>query len=176
MLRKAWNDPVWSKVIAGAILAATGTLLAYVLGWWPGILRVAEQRHALPSWLLVLLTLAALPTPVLICAALWYRVFPPPPQNPSWFAYTTDVLLGIRWRWRYSASGNIFDLASYCPACDFQIYAKRADAFRAAPRIAFSCECCGSHIADFDGLPEELENKTTRLIQKNLRSGEWNAG
>ena len=35
MLKVIWNDPVWSKVIAGGILAAVAALGAYLLNWWP---------------------------------------------------------------------------------------------------------------------------------------------
>ncbi len=37
MLKVIWNDPVWSKVIAGGILAAAAVLLTYFLNWWPFI-------------------------------------------------------------------------------------------------------------------------------------------
>jgi hypothetical protein len=173
MLRKAWNDPVWSKVIAGAILAAAGGLFAYFLGWWPAIIRGAVQQYALPNWLLILLALAALPTPILMGAALWYRVFPTPAQSPPWAVYTSDVLLGVRWRWRYGQGWALYDLTCFCPACDFQVYAATAGAFRAAPLITFRCDSCGRHIADFDGSVEELESKVTRLIQQKLRIGAW---
>lgn len=33
MLRKIWNDPVWSKVIAGAILAGFGFVISHFGGY-----------------------------------------------------------------------------------------------------------------------------------------------
>jgi len=173
LLRKAWSDPVWSKVIASAILAIAGSLLAYGFGWWPRILDAALQRHAVPTWLLILLALAAVPTSTAVGAALWFAVFPRPATGPTWAGYTTDELLGVRWRWRYSQSGTLFDLTSFCPSCDFQIFAEPGGLYRAVPRTAFRCESCGRHIAEFDGSTADLESKVTRIIQQKLRAGTW---
>ena len=34
-MKKLWHDPVWSKVIAGAILAVAGIIFVYFLQSWP---------------------------------------------------------------------------------------------------------------------------------------------
>lgn len=69
MLKKFWNDPVWSKVIAGTILAAGAVLGTYFLDWWPVIghlLRVvysfARSSTQVPNWILGVLGLLALST------------------------------------------------------------------------------------------------------------------
>jgi hypothetical protein len=35
LMKALWHDPVWSKVIAGVILAVTAAVGAYLLQWWP---------------------------------------------------------------------------------------------------------------------------------------------
>jgi len=68
VLKGVWNDPVWSKVIAGAILGASAVTASYLLNWWPhirqGLLNAwifFGQATVLPEWaLLSLLSLLAL--------------------------------------------------------------------------------------------------------------------
>jgi hypothetical protein len=43
MLKKLWNDPVWSKVIAGVILSVIMAGLASFLNWWPTIGRFIKK-------------------------------------------------------------------------------------------------------------------------------------
>lgn len=43
MLKKFWNDPVWSKVIASVIFAFGALLATYFLNWWP------SQSSTVPS-------------------------------------------------------------------------------------------------------------------------------
>jgi hypothetical protein len=45
MLKKAWDDPVWSKVIASVILAVGTLLITYFLNWWPAIGRFAQLNE-----------------------------------------------------------------------------------------------------------------------------------
>src|SRR5690606_21766528 len=66
VLKKAWTDPVWSAVIAGAILAVLGAALTYFAGWWPaisgffaGLAPLAAGSTTVPNWLLALLVLCA---------------------------------------------------------------------------------------------------------------------
>jgi len=46
MLKQYWNDPVWSKVIAGIILAVGALIGTYFLDWWPAIGRFAAGVYA----------------------------------------------------------------------------------------------------------------------------------
>jgi len=39
VLKKIWNDPVWSKVIASVIIAGAGWL-TYRQHWWPGLVCI----------------------------------------------------------------------------------------------------------------------------------------
>jgi hypothetical protein len=39
MIMKIWKDPVWSKVIATAIILLIGSVVTYLTGAWPGIVK-----------------------------------------------------------------------------------------------------------------------------------------
>jgi hypothetical protein len=64
MLKKLWHDPVWSKVIAGAILAASATLGTY-LSIESGVTLVQS-----PVWRRV--WLVSVPFAALLVGAIWY--------------------------------------------------------------------------------------------------------
>ncbi|ODT83065.1 MAG: hypothetical protein ABS69_04675 [Nitrosomonadales bacterium SCN 54-20] len=62
MLKKLWADPVWSKVIAGLILASGAALLGFFFDWWPAISTFGKEaynltlsRTLLPNWLIGIL-------------------------------------------------------------------------------------------------------------------------
>lgn len=66
LLTKAWNDSVWSKVIAAAITAALATLLtALVQYWetlkdhWEQIVWLSSRPILVPAWLLVVFGVVA---------------------------------------------------------------------------------------------------------------------
>jgi hypothetical protein len=83
--------------------------------------------------------------------------------------YTADTFFEIKWRWKY-LGGQIDELVSFCPKCDYQIYPKRSGGFHAAPGFIYECEDCRSFAQVFDQPPEEIENKILRMIQKKLRA------
>jgi len=82
-------------------------------------------------------------------------------------SYTSDSFEGLRWRWQY-ADGEITDLGSFCPACDFQIYPKSLG--DNSGRISFKCDHCNRDLGTHQGNYPYLENKITRLIQRKLRA------
>lgn len=62
VLRKAWNDSVWSKVIASAITTGLGATLVAVAHYWERlkdlkspIVRIAHAPVTMPAWLAVAL-------------------------------------------------------------------------------------------------------------------------
>ena len=180
ILTRLWHDPVWSKVIAGAILAVGATVATYFLDWWPVIGRfisssyvVALSSASVPVWVIVLVVLLALPTVLFLAALIWKRLFPSQSSPPSWKLYTSDIYFGLRWRWRYLDEGHIYDMHSFCPHCDFQVYARDVSSYRVISHIAFSCESCGQQLGDFQESLESLENKIKRFIQQKIRNGTW---
>lgn len=175
MLKRMWADPVWSKVIAGMILAAVASIGTYRAGWWPRIGSLALRLSALaksstlvPNWLLVILTLCAITVVIIVAFAIWI-VIATPSSGVTFRDYSEDLLLGILWRWRYGRDGFIFDLYSFCPKCDYQIYPRQ----RGDYRIEYRCEHCGNRVEGVSTSVEEIESRVTRLIQKKIRDGSW---
>lgn len=180
MLKKTWHDPVWSKVIAGAILALGATVATYFLDWWPAIgvfvsgsIAFALASTLTPNWLLLLLALLALPALVIIGALAWQGVSPSEPRSPSWHDYTADIFFGLRWRWNYGTGGRIDDAHTFCPHCDFQVYARDVSSFRVIDHIAFHCDSCGRNLGEFEESFDSLESKVKRFVQQKLRNGTW---
>lgn len=179
-LKKLWHDPVWSKVIAGVILAAGAAIGAYFLNWWSAIGTFfasagdfARAPTSIPNWGLLILGLLSLPTVVLLSALAWQAVYPQKSTPLSWRTYTTDIYFGLRWRWRYLDDGLIYDTHTFCPHCDFQVYAQDVSSYRFIDHIAFHCDSCGRHLGEFQESPASLENKTKRFIQQKIRNGSW---
>jgi hypothetical protein len=50
-LKTIWNDPVWSKVIAGIILAVLAAIWHF--GWFPPLLTFLHGSISIPVWLLL---------------------------------------------------------------------------------------------------------------------------
>ncbi|MEA0907766.1 hypothetical protein QT917_000755 [Xanthomonas campestris pv. campestris] len=179
MLKKAWNDPVWSKVIAASIIAAAGPA-TFFLGWWPAIigsLRGAAYflvDSTLPNWLTLFLGIVALPTIVVSAALLWRGMFPVPTLSIDWASYTSDIFFGLRWRWSYSGA-YMSDPNVYCASCDYQVFPKHGFDYGSHSQIVFNCDSCGKQIAAFNESFDELQSKVTRLAHMKIRNKSFGA-
>lgn len=94
MFKKLWHDPVWSKVIAGVILAVGATVVTYFLNWWPVIsefvsrcITFALASTSTPNWLLFVLVLLVLPVVFLFGVLIWEKIFLSQSSPPSWRTY-----------------------------------------------------------------------------------------
>jgi hypothetical protein len=175
LFKKLWHDPVWSKVIAGVILAGGATAATSYFRWWDAVGRFVAQlwgyvvsRTPTPNWLLAGLTLLAVPTLLLVG-----RACSSTSPRSALAAYRTDLFFGLRWRWRYGEGGLPFDLYSFCPSCDYQVYAEHRSLYSAVPQIVFHCDNCGRDVAQLQEPLESLESKIRRLIQQRIRSDAW---
>lgn len=180
MLRKAWTDPVWSKVIATGIIGVAGLSATFFLGWWPSIsswLSVAGDFLGtpiqVPRWAVLLMALLALPAVVAFLAILWTKTRPPSAtQPPGWTSYRSDLFLGLRWRWTYN-DGQMSEPLSFCPICDYQIHAQRGFDYGSYSVTEFHCDSCAKTIASFKESYSELSSKAARLAQMKIRNGSW---
>ncbi len=179
MLKALWKDPVWSNVIAGALVAAIGAVVVYLSGLWPDIAvwlpatwNWLYLATSVTNWLLLLLSLLAAASLLLLGLVAWIVFTDGKPLGPDWNSYTSDNFFGLRWRWRYSA-GKITDLNTYCPQCDYQVFPHNASSFKVIERIGFICDVCSKPLEGFDGSYPEMESKVERLIQQKVRTGKW---
>lgn len=181
MIKKIWSDPVWSKVIAAGILTAVATAGSYFLNWWPSIGAAIKKCYEffllttnVENWLLALICLLCLPTLIFLFAFIWNAVRGQETSTgPNWRTYTTDLYFGLRWRWKYFDDGGIYDVHTFCPHCDFQVFPKNASAYRIIDRIGFHCDSCNRILGEMDESWDSLENKVKRFIQQKLRNGSW---
>lgn len=178
--KKLWHDPVWSKVIAGVILAAGALISTYFLDWWPPIVEFITRSYQLlftsasvPNWAMLILGILSLPVLLLLVSLAWLTVFPKKSSPISWRDYTTDIYFGLRWRWKYLDNGRIYNTHTFCPHCDFQIYAENTSSYSVIDRIGFKCDSCESYLGEFDESLDSLESKTKRFIQQKIRNNTW---
>ncbi|CAN7314218.1 hypothetical protein LJR029_005493 [Caballeronia sp. LjRoot29] len=186
-LRRIWKDPVWSKVISAVILLALayGAHLAGITldGVWAAALSSARyfvEPVALARWLLwlwIMFTAA-----VFSIVALRIYIFatekpvqaPPPKRTASLphQAYVTDMFFKFRWRWKTAASGEVWDISMYCPACDQQLVTSDFETYRYRE---FHCVCSHcKYTAEVDGSsPFDMENKIKLAAERKIRTGEW---
>lgn len=180
MFKKLWHDPVWSKVIAGVILAVGATVATYFLNWWSVIGEFVSQcitfalaSTSTPNWFLFVLVLLALPVVILFGVRVWEKIFPSQSSPPSWRTYTTDFFFGLRWRWTYGSGGEIYNAHTFCPHCDFQVFPRDVSSYSVIDHIAFHCESCDCYLGEFQESLASLESKTERFIQQKIRNGSW---
>jgi len=130
MLKHAWKDPVWSKVIATVIVGGASALGTYLLGYWPSLLRAPgaawsflRASSAVSHWVLALLGVGTLVALSLLAVVGWQLVAGPRVAAPGWLGYTSDTFFGLKWRWRWSG-GYLVDLCTFCPTCDYLVFAR----------------------------------------------------
>jgi len=183
MWRKAWGDPVWSKVIAAAIIGTASIAATFFFGWWPAIsnwiaiaFKYLATDSSLPNWAVILLGILALPIIIALMALAWSSVFPTAASAPNcWAVYTSDVFLGLRWRWSYDGS-RMSTPNSFCPSCDFQIFPERGfDYGGSHTQIRFHCDNCSTSLGTFNDSYEQLQSKAARFAQMKIRSNSWAA-
>ena len=180
MLKKAWIDPVWSKVIATAIIGAVSIAVAFFSGWWPAILKGISTAAgflgtstAFPHWAIIVMALLSLTAPIVLGALLWARARRNTTSSPpDWIAYNSDLFLGLRWRWTYTGT-QISTLLSYCPDCDYQLHPQRGKDYGSYSITEFHCDNCSKTVASFKESYSELTGKAERLAQMKIRNGLW---
>ncbi len=119
MLKKLWNDPVWSKVIATGILALAGAVwVAYKQNWLPVMWRgITVAWHGITvAWAFLLGTTTVrrwvlgafmLGTGLFILLLIGvlliaWQAKKQTQDSPEWRSYTNDNFYGlIKWVWDY---------------------------------------------------------------------------
>src|SRR4051812_33847885 len=128
LVKRIWNDAVWSKVIAAAIVATVITYATYLLNWWDNIWTATKAGFSFlvatsPIWngaIALVITLFLLQTAVLIRIFQVLRA----EEKPDWRDYARDTFYGGDFRWRFTGSGgDLTELHCCCPECQYQVFA-----------------------------------------------------
>lgn len=176
LLKRFWADPVWSKVIATAVIALGIGGSTYLFDWWPSIREILErvwrysfETVAVWNWIAALSILYMIgATSVLLYLLL--------PRSSEPFEHLRDYRMdnfdGVEWRWSYDMAGKVVKLHSCCPDCKYEITAEAPITWGAASLSVFVCEHCGRR-AEVHVAQNALYDVVIRLIHRQLRSGEW---
>ncbi|WP_323847441.1 hypothetical protein [Microbulbifer magnicolonia] len=174
MIIKIWKDPVWSKVIATAIISFLAALV-YKMGvssestvkLVSDLANFLTKNFEVKMWQVVLLLGSAVTLLVVI-----YRWFS---KKFFYSSYRTEYLfdndiMGLKWEWKYSADGELVDFKCLCPACSMQMYFKDKTV-DSTPRCEYVCPKC-SYSHGFTGF-KNVEVLVKLLIERIIRLGRW---
>jgi hypothetical protein len=168
------ENSIRSKVVPSLVTAAIISLVTTLIpGGWRWVFSKCHSgwlwlldSTVIPIWFLVLLSLLALVLLVAV-AVLIYASVRKAKDDPA-LGYTEDTFFGIRWRWRYGQHG-IFQLCSFCPRCDLQVYSRHSSNFNALDSVVYHCDDCRTELHHSDVSHEEVENLVKRKIQQKIR-------
>jgi hypothetical protein len=116
-----------------------------------------------PLWLIIIILPIIISTLIKIYAAFMKKKV----EFSTSRDYNQDDINGVRWRWRYTANGDIINLYCLCPYDSTQLvysYDYR--------QLYFRCETCGEKFGPFEGDHDFVLGMIERQIHRKLRSGE----
>lgn len=173
IIKKIWHDPVWSKVISVGIIALIGYfsgIFYWISSFFTLIYSWLINSVQIPYWLFFILILF----PLYAIVKFIKNLFKESDVSDNDFRnYHQDILFDIKWRWSFSSDGSIYNVNSFCPKCDLQLYPTRISSFHMIDDIGFKCDDCNKILVTFEHDYETLEDKVIRTIQKNIRNGNW---
>ena len=170
-------------IIAGVVSAVVVPLLTWLFGWSDAVLgalaavwRFFLTPSSIPRWLLALWALITLGS-VYALLKRKLRELAREASESGWRAYTQDVFPGfesIVWRWQYSSvDGSVLRTAAFCPRCDMVLFQQYQGAHYSGYHTTLLCENCRWQSTEIEGSPDEIESRVERLINRKVRSGEW---
>lgn len=142
LFKKAWKDPVGSKVIAAAIIAVLSSLYLSLSGNW-GIVYSPVKRAilydlVLPVWAILLVCSTCILAPFIF---LRWRKCPNTEIESEEKKDEYINLLGLRWRWIDGIFG-IDNIRSFCPECDLEVSPQRVRRFQKPDAYGYKCDSC----------------------------------
>lgn len=175
MIKKIWNDPVWSKIISAAILGLIVWVSSLIPNLWASIGSLvrkiavtATSDITVPLYVLCLLGLGSAIIVLIILIAIKDRFTNSP---PSFLNYNSDTFFGLTWRWRYdetAAGKSVSYLTSYCAKCDYQVYGRLRHTLDGV-RVTYYCESCEEEVASIQQTDQTVQNRVERFILQKLR-------
>lgn len=166
-------------VVGGVLLAGAiwfcQKYLPPLFEWARGLVTALwgwiSTDHGIPGWLIILI----MPCIIYCGFALWGLFSSQASAVIHWSDYKAGTFFSMMWRWNYRG-GTITSPIPYCLTCDTQIIAEQHSGFLMHDPISktvFECEHC--HRVEFttSGSFEELQDKVTRQIDRNIRNNTW---
>jgi len=175
MVSKVWKDPVWSKVIAVAILALLSFIGTWALDLLPPVTNGLVSAWnwvmtdvAIPMWLLLLLLVPTGLLVVAVSSALLEKVRSNPENMPEWKKYTSDHFFGARYEWQWSRYNEPEHFVPFCTMCDAMMTQFVSPSFM-SPTVQLICESCGHKGVEVEGSRGDLKRKVIINIDRNAR-------
>lgn len=171
-IKTIWKDPVWSKVIATAIISAF-TILAT---WWGAqkfnLWAFFTQKTQLPNWLIFLLALSG----IALVAILFIKITNNKKASLTFQSYTRDSFFDLNFEWSYRLGDEPWDFKTLCPECLNEVTAQEKTDFSHQYSInkkhEFVCSNC-NYSASFDGEIHNFYGEVKKSISRKIRTGEW---
>lgn len=139
LIKKVWNDPVWSGVIGSVVFALLGIIWSSV----KSLLSEETFAESLKSfftfsiqlWIIVLVALI-----IAIVAGLYRRL--KTPKRPKFLDFTKGTYQSQQWSWTWEKVGKnsyrVENLYLMCPACHTGVMDLIYDSYK--------CGKCGADI------------------------------
>lgn len=122
-IKKVWNDPVWSKVIAGVILAVGAAVYSVVKGWLSDTETISDVLQVVFTYKVnIWLALAAIILFLIISVARSNKKDEDIPVPPFVKDFTENFYINHvwTWRWQWSTTEHFYyieDLGIRCSNC-----------------------------------------------------------
>lgn len=123
------------------------------------------DTYTMPNWIFYLLLLCVFYVIVSLCV-----VFVKPGEAKV-TSYRQDTFLDIIWRWSYQKQLPV-DPWCYCPDCKTELIYNYTGS-RDNQETELFCEACNVTKLRHDGDTTYLVNRVLRLIERKIRTGEW---
>lgn len=122
-LKKIWNDPVWSKVIAGVILAVGAAAYSVIKGWISDAETIPEVLQSVFAYKInIWVALVILILTLIISGVRRNMEVDKIPEPPFVKGFTENLYMHRVWTWRWQWSKTwkfyyIDDLSIRCSNC-----------------------------------------------------------
>lgn len=161
-LKAIWHDPVWSKVIAGVVLAILGAVYALLKAWASDTETIPDALVAVFGFKVNIWLAAAIVIILLIIVGLIKKNREKTNRKlvpPFVTSFTEGMYQGQRWRWRWqwSEKNNYYyvsELSIVCPVCHDGLLTL----------VYMNCKCgrCGADI------PYSMLKTTSDAVAKQI--------
>lgn len=181
MLKKIWNDPVGSKLIAKALwligplfLIAAIYFYSWILSLLKSLWTFATSDTLTPNWMLGLLGAFSLMFLSLLGFFIWQWAVEEF-SKPSYRDYREDIFFGMKWRWKYSTTEKSITIPRpSCPTCSYDIIPTRTSISSIVDiEYTYHCDNCEKDITKLKEQPEVTISKVERQAIRKINTGEW---